>query len=269
MKTIISEEYTYNTETVTAINARVIPLYEFHELNDDAQTRVIEEYAETRSNDPYFGQWFFDSYESEIWECVRDLEKSITGARVSWSYNRWYSADFDCEFSYNDCYEPGYMEPVENNGICYSFDLCDAWNAHVHKLNAIENLIHHVVYVQYEKYPCNEWEYCGRPENEALYYRLEAMYDDLIGKWYEEIERACDDVRNTIEYLLRSEWDYYTSDEYARDDFEANEAGYECRTIDNSGRVYYYDTRKWYTANGELFEESNVTRECVSIVKAG
>ena len=246
-----------------------VELYEFHELNEDAQARIIDEYDEERQNDPYFSQWFADFQEHEIWACVRDLEKSITGARVQWRYNRWYSCDFDCEFSYDDCYDPGEMERVKDTGYYASMDLCDAWNKHVRKLNAICYRMEHVDGLMCEEYDVWGPHYVYLKYNEAAYNRLEAMRDHLIGAWYAELEAACDDVRNTIETLLRAEWEYYTSEECARDEFEANEAGYECRTIDNSGRVYYHDTRKWYTAAGELFEQSDINHQCVSIVRAG
>lgn len=267
MKTIISEETAYTAENGTSIINRVIPLFEFHELSEDAQNRVISEYASERENDPYFPQWFYDCYEHDVWECVHDLEKSISGARVNWRYNRWYSADFDCEYSYNDCYDPCELETVDDNGICYSMDLCDTWNAHIRELNAINARFELIE--QYMEETASNYDYWNLyTAADRVYNRLDDMRSDLIGRWYNELEKACDDVRNTIETLLRGEWEYYTSEECARDDFEGNHAGEEYRTRDNSGRVYYSDSRKWYTASGELFEESNITHECVSIVKA-
>ena len=201
---------------------------------------------------------------------MRDLENSIRGARVKWQYNRWYSADFDCEYSYNDCYDPVELAPVRDTGYYASMDICDAWNKHVRKLNGIYHLYDYVDYLCWDVY--NEWDsnyYCDAPHNAHFYARADALREGLITRWYEELEKACEDVRDAIETLLRNEWDYYTSEEYTREQCEDETTqGYECRTIDHSGRVLYSDCRRWYTVDGELYEQSDVNRECVSIVKA-
>ena len=263
---IISE---YNTETGTTQRETTITLYTFDELTEEARARVVADYAEERANDPYFSQWFNDCYESDIWECVRDLEQSISGARVHWQYNRWYSCDFDCEFSYDDCYDPGEFETVKDNGLCYSMDLCDVWNKHVRKLNAICYRVDHLESLMYGEYDVWGQHYVYLKHNEAAYNRLETMRDNLIGAWYAELEAACEDVRNTIEALLRGEWEYYTGEEYAREECEDESTqGYECRTIDNAGRVYYSDCRRWYTVDGQFYEQSDINHACVSIVRA-
>lgn len=245
-----------------------VKLYTFDELSDDARARVVSDFYEERASDPYFSQWFIDCYEHKIWACVRDLEKSITGARVQWQYNRWYSCDFDCEFSYDDCYDPGEMERVKDTGYYASMDLCDAWNGHVRKLNAICYRVDYLESLMYGKYDVWGPHYVYQKHNEAAYNRLEGMRDDLVGRWYEELEAACEDVRNTIEYLLRGEWDYYTSEEYAAIECEDETTqGYECRQIDNAGRVYYSDCRRWYTVDGIYYDQSSVYNQCVSIVK--
>lgn len=271
MKTVNDYEYTYDTETGTTMHNVMINLFTFDELGEDAQNRVVAEYTEERANDPYFGQWFIDAYESEIWACVHDLENSIRGARVNWRYNRWYSCDFDCEYSYDDCYDPCELEPIENNGYYASMDICDAWNAHIKKLNAISYRLEYIAHLMNDVYP--DWDYWRHDwieENRPFNDRLDTLYSDAVSLWYEELERACDDVKSTIETLLRCEWDYYTSEEYTRAECEDETTqGYECRQVDNSGRVYYSDCRKWYTENGEFFDQSNINHACVSIVKVG
>lgn len=269
--------YTYNEMKLQPTGkTHTVELYEFHELADDAQARIIAEYDEERQGDPYFSQWFADCYESEIWDAVRDLEKSITGVRVQWRYNPWYSCDFDVVFSYDDCYDPCELAPVEDNGYYASMDVCDAWNNHIRKLNAISAHIDYLYQAEDALYDSGYMDLVaiggtkrGHRPGANVAFRIDELRGDIIGRWYEELEKACDDVRDAIEIILRNEWDYYASEEYARENFVANEAGYECRTIDSSGRVYYHDSRKWYTADGELFEESNIVHKCVSIVRAG
>jgi len=277
MRTILDTITTYDTERGTTQTTRVIPLFEFYELNEDAKNKVVKEYAEERANDPYHWQWFSDTTESEIWDCVHDLENSIYNARVSWNYNRWYSCDFDCEYSYSDIYDPCELYAVEDNGICYSMDLCDAWNAHLKRLNGICYRIEYLDHLCDDVYYYEPWYMGAGPENETFYKRLDSMRDDLISLWYEELEKACEDVQSTIESLLRGEWEYYTSEEYTRAECEdAYAQGDRCYTCEYpyyrnggyAGRVYYSDNRKWYTADGELFEQSDINHECISIVLA-
>lgn len=258
----------YDTETGTTMSETTITLYTYDELPEEARARVLEDFAEERQNKPYFGQWFADTTESEIWGVVTDLEQSITGARVQWRYNRWYSCDFDCEYSYNDCYDPGEVETVKDNGICYSMDICAAWNKHVRKLNAINARLEMIDELMNGKY--NVWgpHYVYLKHKEHIYNLLDDLASDTVSAWYEELERACEDVRDAIETELRGEWDWYTSKEYAQTELEDEYTqGGEWRTVDHSGRVYYSDNRRWYTIDGELYEQSDVDHACVSIVK--
>ena len=276
MRTIKDTVYSYNTETGTTTQTRVIPLFTFDELSDDAQKTAVRAFMEERESNPYFSFEFNEFYEREIWDCVRNLEKSITGARVQWQYNRWYSCDFDCEYSYDDCYDPGELYTIPDNGICYSIDLCDVWNSHVDKLNAINRAFENVRNRMYDiNSSFDYWN--GYTYEDRLYSILDDAQTSLVGRWYAELEAACENVRNTIEALLRDEWDYYTSEEYARLECEdeATQGG-EWRTCEYpyyknggyTGRVFYSDNRRWYTVDGKFYEQSDVTDECVSIVKA-
>ncbi len=279
MRTTTDYISTYNTETGTTQHETMITLYTFDELDDDARARVVADFCEERASDPYFSQWFIDCYEREIWDCVRDLEKSITGARVQWQYNRWYSCDFDCEWSIKDIdwLSPDIMRPVEDNGYYASMDLRDAWNKHARKLNGLAMQHEYISELCEDKYYYECWYAGQNPENKYFYERLDDMRDKIFDAWIEELEAACEDVRNTIEYLLRAEWEYYTSEEYAREECaDESTQGGESRACEYpyyknggyTGRVYYSDNRKWYTVDGEFYEQSDVSHECVSIVKA-
>ena len=94
MKTIIEITSNYNTETGTTTQTRILPLFEFYELSDDAQEKAIEEYAEERANDPFLWQVFAENYERDIWECVKHLEDSINCARVEWECMNTYANRF-------------------------------------------------------------------------------------------------------------------------------------------------------------------------------
>jgi len=275
MKTIINTVTSYNTETGATKRAETIELYTFDELTDDAKERVYKDFEEERRNDPYYCQWFNDAYERPIWECVRDLENAIQGADVSWRYNTWYSCDFDCEYTYNDYASPDVIERVSDSGYYASMDICDAWNAHTRKLNAIYTHIDYIESLMWDMDTSFDYwnEYTAE---DRIYNRLDSMRENLITRWYSELESACKDVRDTIETLLRDEWEYYDSEEAARieceDETIQGGESYTCeypyyKNGGYTGRVYYSDHRKWYTADGELYDESNVNHECVSIVK--
>ena len=241
-----------------------VDLYTFDELDEAAKEYAVDEFV--GSNEDMFSWEFQDFVEPEIWECVRDLEKNISGARVSWRYNRFYSCDFDIEYSYDDCFDPDELDAVKDTGYYASFDLCDVWNKHLHKLNGLCHKMNYIDHLSYDIYPY--WDhYETIRENVEFNNRLDGMRDKVVSMWYEELEAACEDVANTIQSLLVNEWEYVTSREYAAQYFHDVEAGYESRMIDNSGRVYYSDSRKWFTVDGELYEEANINHACVSIVK--
>ena len=251
-----------------------VDLYEFCELSDDVRARLASEYLEENAQEI---EWAFtDSCEHDTWGAVKELENAITGARVSWHYNRWYSCDFDVNYSYDDCYSPAEVETVDDNGYWSSYDICGAWNAHVRRLNAICSMLDYLGYVDAEVYPVWDNHYNTIKENGAFNSRADDMHGKLVDEWYCELERACDDVARAIESCLRSEYEYMHSEEYAEAQLSEIEAGYECRTCEYpyyknggyTGRVYYSDSRKWYTADGELYEEANTNHECVSIVCA-
>lgn len=241
-----------------------VDLYEFHELPAEAKDRIVSEFREELERD---WQGFADTTESEVWDAVRHLEKSITGARVSWRYNPWYSADFDTVYDYSDGYDPGEIEAVDDNGVCYSMDLCDAWAVHARKLNIIWHRFDGLMGYMADMAPYS-WDIDNLSERDTrVYNHYDDVLQSLYDEWYQTLEAACKDIAGTITGMLQAEWDYWTSEEYARETYEDMEAGYECRTKDAYGRVYYHDSRKWFTVDGELYEQASVNHACVSIVK--
>lgn len=265
MKNVKTTINTYDTETGTTIKETSVDLFEYHELSDDARARVIDDLI---SEHEYWLDEDFRNYESEIWDCVCSLEKNLSYLGIKWNYNPWYSCDFDIVYRYSDYSSPNELYPINDDGVCYSMDLCDVWNAHISKLNAI---CYHIDYVSelMDKYPMHDMYYNTISENVEFNSNLDELHLMLIDRWYIELCDACKDVANTLQGLLQCEWDYCHSREYtetlANDEVYTGGISY---TIDKTGRKYFSDTRKWFTSLGELFEESNVMRECVSIVKA-
>lgn len=226
-----------------------VDLYEFHELGDAARARIIEEYQEERAG--WIDYDFRNYQEHEIWQCVRDLEEQ-TGAR--WFYNRFYSCDFDTEYT-----TPAYngidgANVAKDTGYYASFDLCEAWNAHARKINALSSYY---------------WALEDTLEKKApVKFDAWALSRFIYGECERELEAACADVANAITSLLISEWEDVSSNEYAEEEYKINEAGEMFRTIDHGGRVLLHDSRKWFTADGELYEQTKIDGECLSIVKA-
>jgi hypothetical protein len=168
-----------------------------------------------------------------------------------------------------ETYETELFYPADDNGYYASMDICEAWNAHIRKMNALHMQAEYLYTLENDVYPIYDAHYTPIKENIAFNTRVSKMIGAIYDEWTAELERACVDVANTIRSLLDDEWNYVHSHEYAQDYLAEVDAGYECRTIDNSGRVYYHDTRKWYTADGQLYEEASVNHACVSIVRAG
>lgn len=241
-----------------------VDLFEFHELADDVRADLVDRFMV--ENEGFFDDTFRDCHELDIWEAVKALQKQ-TGCK--WFYNPWYSCDFDVNYKMYETYETELFYPADDNGYYASFDICEAWNAHIRKMNALHMQAEYLYYLENDVYPIYNAHYTPIKENIAFNTRVSKMIEAIYDEWTAELERACVDVANTIQSLLDDEWNYVHSHEYAQDYLAEVDAGYECRTIDNSGRVYYHDTRKWYTADGQLYEEASVDHACISIVKAG
>lgn len=92
----------------------------------------------------------------------------------------------------------------------------------------------------------------------------ERAYNEWLDEYRDSYEWTCDVVYSDTVYYgdkalasvgINAEWDSWDNC------FPGNYAD------PYSGRVYYSDNRKWYTVDGELYEQSNVSHECVSLVK--
>lgn len=221
-------------------------LYTLDELNDKARERAYNEWLDE----------YRDSYE---WTC--DVVYSDT---VYYGDKALASVGINAEWdSWDNCFVGNYADPysgrylpyitaadylpdharsicyMDDQGYCSSMDMADAFNAYEPRL----------------------LELIGA-------YETATEYDDLISisEQFARVHReACAAACRVFQDCFAGEKDYYESMEHFED--ETIQGG-EWRTRDNSGRVYYSDNRRWYTADGEFYEQSDVNHECVSIVKA-
>ena len=88
---------------------------------------------------------------------------------------------------------------------------------------------------------------------------------EIAEKFARVHRQACEDACRVFQQCAEDEREYQESFERFEDEYTQGSTytyyGYA------DGRKYRSDSRKWYTADGEFFEQSNVNHECVSIVK--
>lgn len=221
-------------------------LYTLDELNDKAQERAYNEWLD-EYRDSY--EWTCDVVYSDA---VHYGDKALASVGINAEWDSW-----------DNCFPGNYADPdsgrylpyitaadylpdnareichMEGYGFCSSMDMADAFNAYEPRLLALIKA-----------------------------YETATKYDDLIiiSEHFARVHReACETACRVFHNCFAEEKEYYESMEHFED--ETTQGG-EWRTRDNSGRVYYSDNRKWYTADGEFYEQSDVSNECVSIVKA-
>ena len=147
----------------------------------------------------------------------------------------------------------GHAPRMIHNGDYASMDIADAFNAYGPEMEKHAAMWYRVAFPEYGTpfYDCDD----------QTSYDLMGLYEEL---YFKAFERAAQAALNKWEELREIEREYYTSREAFEDEY--NQGG-EWRSIDKTGRVYYTDSRNWYTADGEFYGQSSVNHECISIVK--
>ena len=147
----------------------------------------------------------------------------------------------------------GHAPKMEHSGDWASMDVADAFNAYGPQMEEYADMYYRVAFPEHGSafYECDD----------RTSYDLMELYEELYLKVF---EIAAQSALDKWEELREMEREYHTSVEAFEDEFNQ---GYECRTIDEAGRVYYHDSRKWYTIDGEFYEQANINDQCISIVK--
>lgn len=219
-----------------------IELFTIDELSDDARERAYNDWLEEPSalQIEYYLQDTIDY----------DARKALDPIIPNWNcdaYGHIWPIMRNVKMP-ND----GHAPRMKDCGDWATMDIADAFNAYGHEMEEYANIWYRIAYPESGSafYECDD----------TAAYDLLGLYEDL---YLQTFEKAAQAALSKWEELREAEREYHTSTEAFEDEFNQ---GYECRTIDRTGRVYLNDCRKWYTANGEFYEQSDITHECVSIV---
>lgn len=239
---IITTTYTETLTIITDDNgaqtiersssAHTSTAYLFNELSEEAKARAINDAIAEEDRDycesGIYGASQTGMSAAEIWGAAEDLEKAQpvifrtdqggtpygTARRYGWSGIRWEV-----------------VTEQQHTGICYSMDICDAWNAYAARIVALQDAHEEAedrAYIHTEAAAAASGRYhytattdaereSARQVMERELSRAE-FYDHMaerIEETAEELtEEAARAVGNTIDFLIESERDYYTSAEF-------------------------------------------------------
>ena len=217
-------------------------IYTFDELDERAKQNAYDEWR------GYVG--VFDVSDHLAMTIDYDVRKALETIGLDWdcdSYGHMWPIMRGVEIP-----QDGHAHKMADRGDYATMDIADVFNSHGPKMEEYASMWYQVAFPESGScfYECDD----------ETSYELLGMYESLYLKEY---ERAAQDALNKWYDLREAEEEYLTSFEAFADEFNQ---GYEVRTIDKSGRVYYSDCRKWYTVDGEFYEQSNTNHECISIV---
>lgn len=221
-KTITTDDAGKVTIT-TSRAARTSTEYLFHELTEEAQARAISDAIEEEQRAYYeygtYGTSQSGMSEAEIWDAAETLAGHQpvhigtdaggtpygTARRYGWSVADWES-----------------VTEEQHTGICYSMDICDAWNAYAVRIIALQEAHEEATDRAYihdenaDRATDNGAEDIARAER-----RRAAFYEDIaerIENTAEELtEEAARAVGNIVDGLIEAERDYYSSPEFWRE----------------------------------------------------
>ena len=203
--------------------ADTITAYRFIELSPEAQERAIRDAIEEEGRDyceyGIYGASQTGMSEAEIWDAAETLAKHQpvhigtdaggtpygTARRYRWSVADWES-----------------VTEESDTGICWSMDICDAWNAYAARVIALQEGHEDAeerAYIHDENAD-NAADNGDIQTAEAERSRA-TFYEDMakrIEETAEELtEEAARAVGNTVDGLIEGERDYYSSPEFWRE----------------------------------------------------
>ena len=206
----------------------------FDELSKEAQDRAISDAIEEETELYYSGDRYASQTgicESDILNAAEELEKA---QRIEVTQDQgcsWYGTARGSWF-----YHPAYWEAVteqENNGTCYSMDICDAWNTYAARIVALQEGHEEATdraaefWSVYSDFDYMKWD----AETDEERRQVEAIADTAaeaaaeFERIAERIENAAEElteeaaraVGNIVDGLIEAERDYYTSPEFWRE----------------------------------------------------
>lgn len=222
-----------NVTTTRSSSADTSASYLFEELTPEAQARAISDAIKEEEDNWYVSHTYFDT--EEILDAARDLEKQQPID---------IRQDYGCSW-YGEARAHYYGEPYEevteatDNGICWSMDMCGAWNEYAPRIIALQEAIEEAADMSGRlwdaAYEADAEQYDA--ETEAERQRLEAIETEARAGYQqaekileactctadELTEEAAQAVGNIVDGLIESQRDYYTSAEFWREWFEEDD----------------------------------------------
>ena len=227
--TIYRETLTITTDddgsrTVTrSSSADTSSEFYFDELSPEAQERAISDAIQEEERDYYeygiYGASQSGISEAEIWDAAEALAKHQpvyigtdaggspygTARRYGWSAADWES-----------------VTEEQHTGICWSMDICDAWNRYAARIIALQDGHEDAeerAYIHDEN--ADNAADNGDIQTAEAERRRAAFYEDMaerIENAAEELtEEAARAVGDVVDGLIEAERDYYSSPEFWRE----------------------------------------------------
>ena len=217
-KTITTDD-AGNVTITTSHDAHTLTEFLFSELSPEAQARAINDAIEEEDapENWYSSQTYFA--ESEIIDAAEELEKHQPIEIAQDQGCSWYGTASGARW-----WKPIKWESVteeQHTGICYSMDICDAWNRYAVRIMALQEGHEEATdraYIHNENADNaadnGDTQTAEAERRRAAFYedmaeRIEAAAEELT----EEAARACGDV---VDGLIEAERAYYTSPEFWR-----------------------------------------------------
>lgn len=241
------KNYTYSEMKLQPTGRLIkIELFTLEELSNEARERAYKEWLDE------YCESFEYICELQYSDVITYGEKALASVGINAEWDSWdncYPGNYADPHSgrFSPCVTAADYLPDDAGAICHmddfgfysSMDMADTFNEYETELRELVSAY------------AIEWDYEKQLEISAQFARV---HND-----------ACRAACRVFQNCYEEEKEYNESMERFEDE---SMQGYEYRTTDNAGRVHYSDNRRWYTADGELYEQSNISHECVSIVKA-
>lgn len=165
-------------------------LYQFGQLNADAQKRAIEDAIDKEVSDPC-GHYTF--YRDDIFEAVREFE-SLTPISIDCG-----RCDWDTYALVGDACPDAYT--IKDNGDIYSMDICSFWNSRINDMHVITRAI---------EYADSIYDADAPERYQNIIDQAQCAYDSIL-------QSIGDDVARYVSHQLNDAFDYCTSEEFWRE----------------------------------------------------
>lgn len=212
-----------NVTTSRTHSARTVTEYLFCELAPEAQERAIRNAIEEEADAYHTSSLEYASHTgtdiAEVWDAYRELQKHQP---LEWHDHYWsfYLTVGDAER----------ITTEKDTGICWSMDICDAWNAYARAIEMlIEEAEDHEATADQITAPYY-WPYCITdevPGSALIWSTAHGNHADACRHKADELaEQAKDAVESVIKSTIDDLETYYQSPEFWREWLEESDDRY-------------------------------------------